>query len=94
MVRLEFVGLDSTEELKKVMNALVKGEEYKKSFKTQEGETKEKILCKNGRLYVGSNYSVSLSVADNGKAYLGIDYYSSEDRIKVNQSKPATTDVF
>lgn len=94
MTRLEFIGLKDTEELKTIFNKLAKGEEHAHTYVNKEGEQKTKTICKNGRLYVGSNYSISFSKADDGRVYLGVDYLSSDDRIKLNQNKPTTTDVF
>ncbi len=93
MTRLEFTKFDNIEEMKKAFNALIKREEYFTTY-TKDGETKSKKLCKNGRLYLDNNYSISLSVPEDGKCYLGVDYYSSDDRIEVNKKKPATEDVF
>ena len=95
MTRLEFVSLESKEEMKEVFNALAKGEDYLTSYTDKEGKQQSKVLCRNGRLYVGSNYSVSLSIDEKtGKCYLGVDYLSSDDRIKLSQNKPTTTGVF
>lgn len=96
MTRLEFVKLESVEELKKVINALVNKEEYKVSYSDKEGQVQRKTLCKNGRLYVGSNFSNSISVDDKGQVYIGVDYLSSDDRIQMNRNNPKveTTNVF
>lgn len=94
MTRLEFLGLENVEEMKTILNKLVKGEEHYITYKDREGEQQKKLVCKNGRLYVGSNFSISLSVADNKKCYIGVDYLSSDDRIKLNNNKPTTQDVF
>ena len=94
MSRLEFTKFNNIEEMKEALNALVKGEDYLVQYE-KEGETKTKVLCRNKRLYLGNNYSISLSINDD-KVYLGIDYYGADDRIKVNKnsSTPTTTDVF
>lgn len=96
MTRLEFVKLESVEELKKVINALVNKEEYKVSYTDKEGQIQKKTICKNGRLYVGSNYSNSISVDDKGKVYIGVDYLSSDDRIQMNRNsnKFETINIF
>lgn len=95
MTRLEFVGFSDVEEFKNVMNALVKGEEYVITYKDKEGVNQRKILAKNGRLYVGSNFSVSLSQSEDKKIYLGVDYLSSDDRISMRKnSKIPQTDLF
>jgi hypothetical protein len=95
MTRLEFQSLENKEELKEVLNALAKGLDYFKPYTDKEGKSQTKLLCRNGRLYVGSNYSISLSIDEKTqKCYLGVDYLSSDDRIKLNNNKPSTTDVF
>lgn len=95
MTRLEFQKLESLDEMKEVFNALVKGEDYFIQYKDKEGQTQKKVLCRNGRLYVGSNYSLSFSLDEKtGNCFIGVDYLSSDDRIQMAKNKPSTKDVF
>lgn len=94
MTRLEFIGLENIEEMKKVFNALAKGEDYFITYTDKEGYKQKKLICRNGRLYIGSNYSISLGIADDKRTFIGVDYLSSDDRIKLSQNKVLETNVF
>lgn len=95
MTRLEFTKFEKLEDMKEAFNALAKGEEILTKY-TKDGETKTKVLCRKGRMYLGNNYSISLSKDEKGNYYLGIDYLSSDDRIQIskNTSVVEETDVF
>lgn len=86
MSRLEFITIENKEELKHILRSLIKKEEYIKTYKDKDNLQKHKIICKNGRLYLGNNYSISLSKDNNNKYYMGIDYLSADDRIKLKNN--------
>ena len=85
MARLEFTTLENEQEALTVINALLNGSEHKKSYTDSEGKQQFKIICKNSKMYIGSNYAISLSKSNDGKLYIGIDYHSSDDRIQVKK---------
>lgn len=85
MARLEFTTLENEQEAQEVIKALLNGNEYKKPYTSSEGKQEFKIICKNRKMYIGSNYAISLSKSNDGKLYLGIDYHSSDDRIQVKK---------
>ena len=85
MTRLEFTSIENDDEMKAVIEALVAGKEYKTFYKNKEGKQEPKTVCKNGRLYIGSNYSISISKTQSGKYYIGVDYLSSDDRIQIKK---------
>lgn len=85
MTRLEFTTLDNEQEALKVINALLKGSEYKKEYTSSDGKQEFKVVCKNKKMYIGSNFALSISKSSDGKIFVGVDYYSSDDRIQVKK---------
>lgn len=87
MTRLEFTTLDNQAEVETVIKALLNGSEYKKAYTDKDGQQAFKLICKNKKMFVGANYSISVSKSGEGKFYIGIDYFSSDDRIAINKNK-------
>lgn len=87
MTRLEFVKFESQDDFKSGIKALMNGEDLSREYTTTDGQKKTIKLVSKGRMYLGNNYSISLSQDKDGKHFLGVDYLSSEDRIEINKNK-------
>lgn len=97
-MRLEFLELENEDKLKELFNKCIKKEEKFITFAGANNEPKKKLLTKNGRIYVGNNYSLGINQGTNGKFYLEIHYLGADDRIAISkrqkENTPTTTDVF
>jgi len=83
MSRLEFINFENEVQFKNTIKALLSGEDVTRTYKTKDGEDKTKLVCRKNRLYVGNNYSISVSKDNEGRVFVGIDYLSSDDRIQM-----------
>jgi len=92
MAKLEFIKFESEDSFKKAIKALLNGETIKSSYKDKNGDLKEYNLVSNKRLYLGNNFSLSLSEDDNKNLYLGVEYFSAQDRINVAKINKETKD--
>ena len=87
MVRLEFKKFEK-DEFREVIKALLNGSEYKFTYKDKEGNDKSYSLVKNGRLYIGNNYTIAISEnKTTGETYLSVDYLSADDRVQLYKQK-------
>jgi hypothetical protein len=87
MTRLEFVKVEGTEKFKKVIKALLNGESIEKSYTDKDGNKKVSSLVNKNRLFLGNNLSISVSRDNDDNIYIGVDYLSSDDRIKISKLK-------
>ena len=53
----------------------------------REGNPKERVVVRNGKLYLGRNFAMSFSKHSNNKVTVSIDYTTAEDRIEIFKSK-------
>jgi len=87
MVRLELKKF-TKEQVKEVFKALLNGSEYVVEYTNKDGENKTYALVKGGRLYFDNNFSICVSNnPDKDETYISIDYFSSDDRIRLFKSK-------
>jgi len=82
-MKLELIEFENEEKFKLALEKIKNKEEVYRTIKNKDGEEFKKKIISNGRLYVGNNYSLSINLAENGKIYLSIDYFSAEDRIQI-----------
>lgn len=89
MSKLEFIKFESEEDFVKAVKALINNETITSSYKKDDKEIEYNVVH-NRRLLFGNNFSLSLSQDDNGKLYLGVEYFSVGDRIKVSKLNKAS----
>lgn len=87
MAKLEFIKFESEKDFIKTIKALLNNETITKSYKNDKGEDVKYNVVHNSRLFLGNNFSLSLSEDENKNIYLGVEYFSVQDRIKVAKLK-------
>jgi len=92
MTKLEFIKFGSEDEFKKTIKALINGETLTKTYKDKDGKDVTFNIVHNSRLFLGNNFSLSLQEDEAKNLYLGVEYFTANDRIKVAKLKKESND--
>lgn len=78
------------ENKEKFMVAIKKMFSKEDVFRTYTGKNNEPIkkkIISKGNLYLGGNFSIRINEGNNGKIYVGIEYFGVTERINFHKSK-------
>lgn len=87
MTKIECINFENKEDLDKALTCALNGEDVYRNYVDKNGVSKSIKIISNHRIYVGNNYSVCVNSSDDGKIYFSVDYFSTDDRIRMSKTQ-------